>query len=117
MLSYDDGYSWDSSTRAILYDPADSVSTAQAPSVINVGGTLVAGFMTNEDTPSDTDGDADGGTFKVVTALSSDVTTWGSKTSISTEAHWPGLYALSGASFLALYGSDTVGVATREYTV
>lgn len=74
--------------------------------------------MTNEDTPSDTDGDADGGTFKVVTASSSDVTTWGSKTSISAEAHWPGLYALGdGAGFLALYGSDTVGVAVREYIV
>lgn len=118
VLSYDDGYTWDESTRAILYDPVDAVSTAQAPSVVNVGGTLVAGFMTNEDTPSDTDGDADGGTFKVVTALSSDVTTWGSKTSISTGAHWPGLYALGQeGGFLALYGSDAVGVATREYTV
>lgn len=85
--------------------------------MINVGGTLVAGFMTNEDTSSDTDGDADGGTFKVVTASSSDPTTWGSKTSIATAAHWPGLYALGDSSFLALYGSDTVGIASREYTV
>lgn len=120
VLSYDDGSTWDESTRAILYDPTDSVSTAQAPSVVNVGGgTLVAGFITNEDTPSDTDGDADGGTFKVVTALSTDVTTWGGKTSISTGAHWPGLYSFGDDSsdFLALYGSNTVGVATREYTV
>lgn len=108
---------WDPSTRNILYDPTDSVSTAQAPSVVNVGGLLVAGFMTNEDTPSDTDGDADGGTFKVVTASSSDVTTWGDKTSISTGAHWPGLYDLSSTNFLALYGQDTVGVATRDYSV
>lgn len=117
VLSSDDGATWNQSTRAILYDPSDSVSTAQAPSVVNVGGTLVAGFMTNEDTPSDTDGDADGGTFKVVTASSTDVTTWGSKTSISTAAHWPGLYTLSDTDFLALYGSDTVGVASREYAV
>lgn len=110
---------WDESSRSILYDPSGSASTAQAPSVINVSGTLVASFMTNEDTPSDADGDADGGTFKVVTAsASASKLVWADKTSISTEAHWPGLYALGGSSdFLALYGSDMVGLASREYAV
>lgn len=118
VLSYDDGMTWDESTRSILYDPADPASTAQAPSVINVAGTLVASFMTNEDTPSDTDGDADDGTFKVVTAsASSSELVWADETSISTEAHWPGLYALGSSDFLALYGSDTVGLASREYSV
>lgn len=119
VLSYDDGMTWNKSTRNILYDPSNSVSTAQAPSVINVAGTLVASFMTNEDTPSDTDGDADGGTFKLVTASasSSPELVWADKTSISTEAHWPGLHALEGTDFLALYGSDAIGLASREYTV
>lgn len=118
MLSFDDGMTWDESARSILYDPADSVSTAQAPSIINVGGVLVASFMTNEDTPSDTDGDADGGTFKIVTsqAVSSGLA-WAHETSISTGAHWPGLHALDGSTFLALYGADAVGLASREYIV
>lgn len=117
VLSYDDGMTWDESTRSILYDPSDAVSTAQAPSVVNVAGTLVASFMTNEDTPSDTDGDADGGTFKVIMASASTSLTWTGKTSISDAAHWPGLHALDSSDFLALYGSDAVGVASREYAV
>lgn len=78
--------------------------------------------MTNEDTPADTDGDADGGTFKVVTASTTDDgLAWGSKTSVSAGAHWPGLYAAQGkdgaSSFLALYGSDSVGVAVQQYSI
>lgn len=99
-----------------MYDPSNTVSTAQAPAVINVGGTLVVSFITNEDTPSDTSGDADGGTVKVVTSPNTDLA-WGGKTSISTGAHWPGLYSLDSSDFLVLYGSDTVGVASREYAV
>lgn len=74
--------------------------------------------MTNEDTPSDTSGDADGAAFKVITAsTTSSELVWGDKTSISTGAHWPGLYSLDGSDFLALYGSDTVGLASREYSL
>lgn len=109
--------SWNESTRSILYDPQSTTSTAQAPAIINVGGTLVASFMTNEDTPSDTDGDADGGSFKIVTssASSSDIV-WGNKATISTEAHWPGLHDVDNGNFLALYG-DSTGVVSREYAV
>lgn len=109
---------WDPSSRSVLYDPANSVSTAQAPSVINVGGTLVASFMTNEDTPSDTDGDANGGTFKVITAAaSSSELVWGDATAVATQAHWPGLYTASDADFLALWGSGSGGVTSQEYSV
>lgn len=107
---------WDETTRSIVYDPSNTVSTAQAPSVVNVDGILVVSFMTNEDTPSDTSGDADGGTVKVVASSTTDLV-WADKTSISTGAHWPGLYSLGSSDFLVLYGSDTVGLASREYTV
>ncbi|KAJ4392202.1 hypothetical protein N0V93_005827 [Gnomoniopsis smithogilvyi] len=116
VLSYDDGLTWDETTRSIVYDPSNTVSTAQAPAIINVGGTLVVSFITNEDTPTDTSGDADGGTVKVITSLNTNIV-WADKTSISTGAHWPGLYSLGSSDFLVLYGSDTVGVASREYTV
>lgn len=116
VLSYDDGMTWNETTRSIVYDPANYASTAQAPAVINVAGTMVVSFITNEDTPSDTSGDADGGTFKVVTSSNTELV-WADKTSISTGAHWPGLYSLGGEDFLVLYGSDTVGLASREYTI
>lgn len=116
MLSYDDGMTWDETTRSIVYDPSNTASTAQAPAVINVAGTMVVSFITNEDTPSDTSGDADGGTVKVVTSSNAELV-WADKTSISTGAHWPGLYSLGGDDFLVLYGSDTVGLASREYMV
>lgn len=116
VLSYDDGMTWDETTRSIVYDPSNTVSTAQAPAVINVGGNMVVSFITNEDTPSDASGDADGGTVKVVTSSSTGLV-WGGKTAIATGAHWPGLYDLDGSDFLVLYGSDEVGVASREFTV
>lgn len=107
---------WDETTRSIVYDPSNTVSTAQAPAVVNVAGTLVVSFITNEDDPSDTSGDADGGTVKVVISSITEIV-WAGKTSISTGAHWPGLYDLGSSDFLALYGSDTVGVASQEFTV
>lgn len=108
---------WDISSRSILYDPELTVSTAQAPSIVNVGGTLVASFMTNEDTPSDTDGDADGGSFKIVSAsASASDLVWGNKATISTGAHWPGLFDVDESYFLALYGAST-GILSREYAV
>ncbi|KAG8166805.1 hypothetical protein KVR01_002494 [Diaporthe batatas] len=118
VLSPDDGRTWPADTRARVYDPLDEEKQASAPAgVINVGGTLVAGFMTNEGTNGSGTVPGD---FKVVSSVD-DGETWSESVLIAGEAIWPGLYALGREKFLALYSFDThegdYVAATRVFEV
>ncbi|POS71259.1 hypothetical protein DHEL01_v210349 [Diaporthe helianthi] len=118
VLSPDDGQTWPVETRARVYDPLDEEKQASAPAgVINVGGTLVAGFMTNEGTNSSGTVPGD---FKVVSSVD-DGETWSESLLIASEAIWPGLYALGRDRFLAMYSFDTreggFVAATRVFQV
>lgn len=104
VLSPDDGQTWPVETRERVYDPLDEERQASAPAgVINVGGTLVAGFMTNEGTNSSGTVPGD---FKVVSSVD-DGETWSKSVLIAREAIWPGLYSLGRDKFLAMYSFDT----------
>lgn len=118
VLSPDDGRTWPKETRARVYDPLDEERQASAPAgVVNVGGTLVAGFMTNEGTNSSGTVPGD---FKVVSSVD-DGETWSESVLIAREAIWPGLYSLGGDRFLAIYSFDThegdYVAATRVFEV
>lgn len=104
VTSPDDGRTWPVETRERVYDPLDEERQASAPAgVVNVGGTLVAGFMTNEGTNSSGTVPGD---FKVVSSVD-DGETWSKSVLIAREAIWPGLYSLGRDRFLAMYSFDT----------
>ena len=93
VTSSDDGKTW--GNRRVVYSPSGSGTNAQAPQVINVGGTLVVSFMTDEDQPGTP-------SAKVVTSGDGGAT-WTNKLTFSgAVSHWPGLLTLDSSSFLGL---------------
>ncbi|KAK2613351.1 hypothetical protein N8I77_000269 [Diaporthe amygdali] len=118
VMSPDDGQTWPLETRARVYDPLDEEKQSSAPAgVVNVGGTLVAGFMTNEGTNSSGTVPGD---FKIVASVD-DGETWSKSILIAREAIWPGLYSLGRDRFMALYSFDShegeYVAATRVFEV
>ncbi|KAK2594718.1 hypothetical protein QQS21_007568 [Conoideocrella luteorostrata] len=111
VVSHDDGLTWGGRTR--LYT-AKNGKDAGAPYVVNVGGTLVTSFMTNEDSLATS---VDGGKMKVVTSADGGKN-WG-KLAITGEAgsHWPGMYSLDEGHLLALYRLDEKGLVSQKYQV
>ena len=84
VTSADDGATW--GPRQTVYAPPGGMS-AQSPQIVNAGGTLVASFMTNEDTGSKDE------SVKVVTSADGG-RSWGGKTLIADAPQfWPGLTA------------------------
>ncbi|KAI0198282.1 glycoside hydrolase family 93 protein [Astrocystis sublimbata] len=109
VFSHDDGNSW--GERARVYT-ASNGGEATAPQVINVGGTLVASFMTDESVGAT---GPDGGQMKVVTSTNGG-RSWG--TSVVTgeaRSHWPGLFTRDNTHFLALYSRDGQGAVSQLY--
>jgi hypothetical protein len=93
ITSTDDGKTW--GNRQTVYTPKGSGTNAAAPQVINVGGTLVVSFQTNEDTPT-------GNVAKIVTSGDGGVT-WGHELTFSPDVStWAGLMTLDDSSFLGL---------------
>ncbi|KAI1263730.1 glycoside hydrolase family 93 protein [Xylariaceae sp. FL1019] len=110
VLSHDDGYTW--GQRGRLYTPRNG-GVAGAPQISNVGGTLVASFMTNEDVPGLDD--LDGGQMKVITSADGGQTWSGSVVTGDTGSHWPGLLTRDATHFLALYSRDGLGGVSQLY--
>ncbi|KAI0140207.1 glycoside hydrolase family 93 protein [Xylariaceae sp. FL1272] len=110
VLSHDDGYTW--GQRGRLYTPRNG-GMAGAPQVYNVGGTLVASFMTNEDVPGLND--LDGGQMKVITSTDGGNTWSGSVVTGETGSHWPGLLTRDATHFLALYSRSGLGAVSQLY--
>lgn len=117
VLSNDDGFTWDPETRTKLYTAVGDAA-AGAPQVINVGGTLVVSLMsTEEGGESENPNAVDGGQMRVVTS-SDGGETWSEPTVVSdVGSHWPGLHALDGTSFLALYSVTDEGLFTRRWAL
>ncbi|KAL8678191.1 MAG: hypothetical protein Q9186_005445 [Xanthomendoza sp. 1 TL-2023] len=96
VFSADDGRTWNN--RRTIYTPSSPHTSAGAPQVVNVGGTLVVSFMTNEDesrsapSTSYTDHTA----VKVIT--SGDLgRSWGDKVMVgAVQSAWPGVMDLGG---------------------
>lgn len=99
ITSADDGATW--GNRHNVYTPTGTNTNAGAPQVINVGGTLVASFVTDEDTGTIDDTDT-----KLVTSGDGG-NTWGNKITFSPlVSTWGGLTTLDDSSFLALADHD-----------
>ncbi|KKP02561.1 hypothetical protein THAR02_05332 [Trichoderma harzianum] len=112
VLSHDDGNSW--GQRARLYT-ARNGKNAGAPQVVNVGGTLVTSFMTNEDVAGTGGNGIDGAQMKVVTSTDGGSTWSGTTITGDAGSHWPGLYTVDQTHFLALYTKDGLGAVSQEY--
>jgi photosystem II stability/assembly factor-like uncharacterized protein len=108
VTSSDDGATW--GNRRAVYAPTVANTNAGAPQVINVGGTLVASFMTDEDTvgrawPNQA-------ATKIVTSTDGGAT-WSHKTTaLGVQSFWPGLVDLDASSFLVL--SDYNGAKAQR---
>ncbi|PON21372.1 hypothetical protein TGAM01_v209823 [Trichoderma gamsii] len=112
VLSHDDGNSW--GQRGRLYTARNGAG-AGAPQVINVGGTLITSFMTDEDVAGIPGSGYDGAQMKVVTSIDGGQT-WGPATVTGdARSHWPGLYTLNQTHFLALYSKDGLGAVSQHY--
>lgn len=111
VLSSDDGYSWDRRER--IYTAVNNLE-AGSPQIVNVGGTLVVSFMSNE---AGSGPGVDGGEMKVVTSTDGGAT-WSEDVVISgLGSHWPGMHVLDDSTFLALYSFDGTGLVSHKHTV
>ncbi|KAL8791469.1 MAG: hypothetical protein Q9213_000086 [Squamulea squamosa] len=116
VFSSDDGRTW--SGRRTIYTPSSPNTSAGAPQVLNVGGTLVVSFMTNEDenlqAPSNSYTDRTA--VKVIT--SGDLgRTWGNKLTVgAVQSSWPGLMDLGGTGKF-LYLMDRAGAKSQLITL
>lgn len=115
ITSSDDGKTW-SSARGKVYS-APGTNSAGAPQVINVGGTLVASFMTNEDANLGLSGGPYTSHTEAKLVMSKDGgKTWSNKlTTFPEQSAWPGLVALDDKSFLAL--ADHGGAKAQKVTL
>lgn len=115
ITSSDDGNTW--GNRNTIYTPDSPNTSAGAPQIINVGGTLCVSFMTNEDSTlaAPSDGYTTDTAAKLITSGDSGVT-WGNKITVGQVlSMWPGLYDLGGASLLMLF--DNGGAEAQTITL
>ncbi|KAH7106156.1 Sialidase [Auriculariales sp. MPI-PUGE-AT-0066] len=113
VTSADDGATW--GNRRIVYAPTAANSNAGAPQVVIVGSTLVASFMTDEDSPNGNWPAS--AAMKIVTSTNQGAS-WGNKATIfsnSPNSYWPGLLALNSTTFLAL--ADRGGSKAKRVTL
>lgn len=116
VFSTDDGKTW--GNRRTIYNPSSPNTSAGAPQVINVGGTLVVSFMTNEDqrlsAPSNSYMDRTA--VKVITS-GDQGRTWGNKVMVGAEqSSWPGMMDLDGGGRF-LYLMDRAGAKSQLMTL
>ncbi|KAI8626404.1 glycoside hydrolase family 93 protein [Xylariaceae sp. FL1651] len=109
VLSHNDGGSW--GERGRLYTAANN-GEAIAPQICNVGGTLVASFMTDESVGAT---GADGAQMKVITSTNGGSTWSSSVVTGEVASHWPGLFARDSTHFLALYSKNGLGAVSQLY--
>ncbi|KAL8674356.1 MAG: hypothetical protein Q9168_001216 [Polycauliona sp. 1 TL-2023] len=118
VTSADDGRTWSSSSRRTIYTPSSPNTSAGAPQIINVGGTLVVSFMTNEDQTLQ----APAGAYEQDTAVKVITSgdggrTFGNKVTVGArQSSWPGLLDL-GAGGRFLYLMDRAGAKSQLVTL
>ncbi|KAI4207366.1 MAG: hypothetical protein LQ346_000616 [Caloplaca aetnensis] len=117
VFSTDDGKTW-SGRRTIYKSPSPNTS-AGAPQVINVGGTLVVSFMTNEDQQLNAPSNSytDHTSVKVITS-GDQGRSWGNKVTVgAVQSAWPGLMDLGGSKGQFLYLMDRAGAKSQLITL
>lgn len=113
ITSNDDGITWGNRQRVYT---SPMTRNAAAPQVINVGGTLVVSFITDEDAGNpdvkEVNTSAENTSAKIV--ISEDQgATWGQKITIGEEpSFWPGLVDLDDKNFLMMF--DNGGAAKSK---
>ena len=115
ITSSDDGKTW--GNRKTIYTPNSPNTSAGAPQIINVGGTLCVSFMTNEDSnlSAPSNGYTTDTAAKFITSGDGGVT-WGNKITVGQVLSvWPGLYSLGGTSLLMLF--DNKGAKSQTITL
>ena len=112
IFSTDDGKTWGG--RRIIYTPVRPNTSAGAPQIVNVGGTLAVSFITNEDDTLSAPAAnyAEKTAVKLITSGDGGKT-WGNKITVSkVHSVWPGLLTLDSKTFLAFF--DNAGVKSPE---
>ena len=115
ITSSDNGVTWGG--RKTIYTPIAPNTSAGAPQIINVGGTLAVSFQTNEDIGASAPSDSYPGTTscKLITSGNGG-STWGNKILVGPVASvWAGLYDIDGTSFLMLF--DNGGAKAQRITL
>ena len=114
ITSADDGATW--GNRQQVYIPTGVGNNAGDPQVVNVGGTIVVCFGTDEDTSlHDWSPVPQGADAKIITSGDGG-RTWGNKLTFTpVQSTWPALLALDGNSFLAL--ADHNGASAQRVTL
>lgn len=103
IRSRDDGQTWGDRRR--VYTPTGTNNNAGAPQVVNVGGTLVVSFMTDEDTQLHRW--IEGSSAKVVVSTDGG-RNWGNSIIVgAVQSNWPGMVVVG----------DVVGERVRESQV
>lgn len=112
ITSTDDGKTWGG--RKIIYTPVRPNTSSGAPQIINVGGTLVVCFITNEDESLSSPAPEYTGKTAVKLITSGDGgSTWGNKITVgNVQSLWPGMLALDSKTFLTMY--DNGGVKAQR---
>ncbi|KAH8689386.1 Sialidase [Talaromyces proteolyticus] len=109
VTSSDGGKTW--GNRQTVYAPPNGFN-AQAPQVVNVGGTLVASFQTDEDLSSS---DQQNEAGKIVTSGDGGAT-WGNKLTYSQAvSNWGGLLTLDSSSLFGMI--DHSGSKAQKITL
>lgn len=105
IRSRDDGKTWGARRR--VYTPSGTDNNAGAPQVVNVGGTLVVSFMTDEDTQLHRWSGSASASAKVIVSTDQG-RTWGAAVIVGpVQSSWPGMVVVG----------DVVGPMVRESEV
>ena len=115
ITSTDDGKTW--GDRKTIYAPQNPNTSAGAPQIVTVGGTLAVSFMTNEDSQLTTPSSSymTDTASKFITSGDGGKT-WGNKITIgAVQSVWPGLHALDESSLLMMF--DNEGAKAQKITL
>ena len=115
ITSPDNGQTWGG--RKTIYTPSAPNTSAGAPQIINVGGTLAVSFQTNEDLgPSAGSSNYPGSTAGKLITSGDGGRTWGNKIMVGpVSSVWAGLYDIDGTNFLMMF--DNGGAKAQKITL
>ena len=108
VKSSDDGKTW--GNRQTVFEPS---GVAGSPQVVNVWGTIVVIFNTNEDTVLPSYSAANS---KVMTSTDGG-NTWSNKLTVLGQSDWPGLMLLDQSSFLVTAHCGSQGAVSQKVTL
>ena len=115
ITSTNNGQTW--GNRKTIYTSTNPKASAGAPQIINVGGSLVVSFQTNEDLGSS----APSSSYPTATAAKlitsgNGGATWGNKITVGPASSvWPGLYDIDSTNFLMMF--DHGGAKAQHITL